>query len=133
MKWLEQPLWCIAVANWKGWFRRSKPILQEEGADLYSELKEALRRQQIDAAGADAFDKRARAASDLLKALEGTPNAIVRLGDVVIAKATINGESRLVIETLSPRIARELEQNPHVSSDPVAFFKLLDGGGQQGS
>lgn len=116
------------MATWKEWFISSKPTLQKEGAEVYSELKEALRRQQIDGAGADAFDKRARAASDLLKALENTPNAIVRLGDVVLAKATVNGQARLVIETLSPRLARELEQNPLVSSDPVAFFALIDSG-----
>jgi hypothetical protein len=116
------------VVAWKEWFRRSTPTLQKEGAEIYGDLKEALRRQQIDGAGADAFDKRARAASEFLKALENTPNAIVRLGDVVIVKATVNGQARLVIETLSPRMARELEQNPLMSSDPVAFFALIDSG-----
>jgi hypothetical protein len=114
------------VADWKQWFRNSRPLLEREGAELYGEVKEALRRQQIDGAGADAFDKRARAASDLLRALENTPNALIRLGDVVIAKATVNGQSRLLIETLSPQLAREMEKNSLVRSDPVAFFAFID-------
>ena len=112
--------------TWKEWFRTSKPVLRKEGFEVYGEIKEALRRQQIDGAGADAFDKRARAASDLLKALGETPNAMIRLGDVVIAKATINGQARVLIETVSPQLARELEQNPRLMSNPMAFFALID-------
>jgi hypothetical protein len=114
------------LAGIKEWFRRSRPGLEAEATEVYSEIKEALRRQQIDGAGADAFDKRARGASALLEALGDTPNAMIRLGDVMVAKATINGTSRVLIENMSPQLARELEQNPVLASDPTAFFAFIE-------
>ena len=60
--------------------------------------------------------------------MENPPNAFVRLGDTVFAKATINGQARLMIETVSPPLARELEKNPQISSNPAAFFALIDSG-----
>ena len=116
------------MGSWKEWFQRSRPALEKEGLSIYDEVKEALRRQQIDGAGADALEKRARAASDIVKSMENTPNAFVRLGDTVFAKATINGQARLMLETVTPPLARELEQNPQISSNPAAFFELIDSG-----
>ena len=116
------------MGSWKEWFQRSRPALEKEGLSIHDEVKEALRRQQIDGAGADTLEKRARAASDIVKSMENTPNAFVRLGDTVFAKATINGQARLMLETVTPPLAREIEQNPQISSNPAAFFELIDSG-----
>jgi hypothetical protein len=93
---------------------------------VYDEIKEALRRQQIDVVGADAFGKRAEAVSKVLKSLNDTPSAMMRLGDVIIAKATLDGNARVYVETMSPQIARELEKNARLASDPQAFFAMID-------
>jgi hypothetical protein len=114
------------VASWKHWFRKNSPAIKDESAEIYSDVKEALRRQQIDGAGANNFDLRARGAAVVLQAIASTPNAMVRLGDVIIAKAKINGQDRLMIETLSPRLARELDQRPSIAADAVAFFAFID-------
>lgn len=116
----------LASWHWRQWFRRARPTLEREGREVYDGIKEALRRQQIDTVGADAFNKRATAAADLLRSLEVYPSAVVRLGDVIIVKAMIDGQSRIAIQTLSPETARELERNPLIGRDPVAFFALLE-------
>jgi cytoskeletal protein CcmA (bactofilin family) len=115
--------------HWKEWFRRTKPQVQQEVSEVYDEVKEALRRQHIDAVGAAAFEKRAKAAADLLKSFEPYDAAIARLGDVVIVKAVVKGQRRVAIETVSPPLARELERNPGLMRDPAAFLALLDSGG----
>lgn len=114
------------MANWREWFRRNSPAIKQEGAEVYSEIKEALVRQQIDGAGAANFDKRAQGAAILLQSLANVPKAMVRLGDVVIAKATIDGEPRVMIETLSPSLTRELDRRPALLADPIAFFEFFD-------
>jgi hypothetical protein len=51
--------------------------------------------------------------------------AIVRLGDVVVAKAVAEGSQELVIETVSPEIARALEKRPELLTDPEAFIAFV--------
>ena len=119
----------VVHGSWrfKEWFRNNKPQVKREASEVYDGIKEALTRQQIDLVGADAFQKRATAAAELLKALDGF-DAVVRLGDVVIAKAMVNGHPRAVVQTISPALARELERNPTLIQDPGAFFALIDSG-----
>jgi hypothetical protein len=112
--------------HWKEFFIRSKPRLQTESEEIFEDMKEALRRQQIDASGAVAFRDRATAAAELIRSLDAFPSAVGRLGDVVIAKAVINAQPRIAIETVSPRLPRELEAKPLLIRDPAAFFALLD-------
>jgi cytoskeletal protein CcmA (bactofilin family) len=112
--------------HWREWFRHHGPRIKNETEELYEGLKEALRRQQIDSAGAVSFKERAVAAAELIRALELYEMGIVRLGDVILAKAVINGQSRIAVETMSPSLARELEKNPMISRDPIAFFSTLD-------
>lgn len=118
----------FASWHWREWFRAKSPAATREGKKIYDEVKETARREYIDKAGAEAFGTRAKAASELLKSLEGIDQAIVRLGDTIIAKAKIDGANRLVIETLSPQMSRKLERSPMIGRDPVAFIRFLEGG-----
>lgn len=115
--------------SWRQLFRSLSPIAKEEGHEIFVGIKEALRRASIDKLGAEAFDLRAKSASDLIQALEPYENAIVRLGDVILAKAIIDGQQRIVIETVSAHLSRQLESNPILLKDPVAFIEQCSTGG----
>ena len=67
--------------HWREFFRR-------EGAEVYEETKEALRRRQIDHVGAESFQAHAPALARLSEALRPDPEYVVFLGDVLIVKAT---------------------------------------------
>jgi len=115
----------FASWHWKEWFRMKEPLILREGGEFYDGIKEALRRQKIDAAGAESFEKRATAAAALLASLAQYEQAVVRLGDVIIVKAVVDGVPRIAIETVSMTLARELESQPQLACDPMALFKRL--------
>ncbi|MDM4019456.1 hypothetical protein [Roseiconus lacunae] len=109
---------------WREWFKPSRP-LQKEMSEIYEEMKEGLRREFLDKTGAEAFEKRANATAAVVKSLEAYSRAIVRLGDVIVAKAIVDGEPQLVVESLSPTIARELERRPELIRNPEAFIEFV--------
>lgn len=118
----------VVLASWH-WFAKFKSAgkkTRDEAVEIYDEMKEALRRQQIDKAGADAFNQRALAAAELLKSLEPYPEAVARLGDIIVAKAEIDGVPRVAIESISPKLARELEARPGLTTNARLFFDYLD-------
>ena len=107
--------------RWLEWFRSK--TAKEEATEIYEGMKESLRREFIDKTGAEAFEKRANATAGLMESLKDYDRAIVRLGDVVVAKAMIDGIQQVVVETLSPQIARELERKPELLKNPEAFIQ----------
>jgi hypothetical protein len=110
--------------HWKEWFRRKKPRFEREAEDIYGSIKEALVRQNIDVAGGKAFYDRAAGAATLIEALKPFDNAVVRLGDVIVAKAVIDDKPVIVVQTISPVVAREWDKNG-TFKDPVAVYRLL--------
>ena len=111
--------------RWLNWFKPT-PELKQEATEIYDEMKEALRRKHIDVEGATAYEKRANATANLLKSIEPYENAIMRLGDVVVAKSTIDGTPLLLVETVSPKLARELEKQPGILNDPKKFMNFIE-------
>jgi len=111
--------------HWREWFRRKSPEIRDESRGVYREIKESLRRANVDQPGAAAFEKRAVAASQLLGSLECYDEAVVRLGDVIMVKLLEDGKSRLVIETISPEVARDLEKNYHLLENPQKTLHYL--------
>ena len=114
----------VEVASWHFYklFERLAPQSSKEAPSVYHEGKEAVRRACIDSTGAESFFGRAKATAELLKAIKQFDEAILRLGDVVVAKATIKGKNRLVVETISPDTARVLEENPDILLYPKLYF-----------
>ena len=120
-----KPTETIGSWKWLNWFKPT-PKMKQEAGEVYDEMKEALRRKHIDVEGATAFEKRANATAAMLKSLEPYENAIVRLGDVIVAKSNIDGKQCLVVETVSPKLARDLEQHPGILNDPKRFIEFVE-------
>ena len=112
--------------HWGRWFKILGRRTADETKEIYEDLKEGLRRQQIDAHCADAYQKRAESTATLIKSLQPFDNAILRIGDVVIAKATVEGRARIAVHTLSPKQARHLDENAELASDAIEFFRYID-------
>ena len=112
-------------ASWHfvDWFRSKIPVIQSEGKEVYDELRETARRASIDKLGAENMLKRAKATKELLDSIKGFDEVIMRLGDVIVAKAEINGKSRTVVVTISPALSRELEATPALLKDPILFLE----------
>lgn len=113
------------------WFRRfffesKKALTSPEAHQLYADGKEALRRQVIDLPGAEADLNLATAAQRLITSIEPFDNVAIRLGDILLVKFTIRGQTTLVIEKIANEIARELENDPALLRDPKALLRFLD-------
>ncbi|QDV56463.1 hypothetical protein [Rosistilla oblonga] len=108
--------------HWYEWFRSRLPFVRKESEQVYGEMKEALRRRHIDQAGADAFNSRAMAAAELIKSIEPFQDVVIRLGDIVIVKKI----NQLGIETLSPELARRLDQRPEAMQSSATFYQFIE-------
>lgn len=93
---------------------------------LLSEMHEAGHLQAIDLAEAEVFGKRANAVANLLKQLEYVDEAVIRLGDVLFVKAMIDGRTRVVIENITPSLARELAKKPQLMHEPEALIRRVE-------
>lgn len=122
----NQPKEVHASWHWYEWFRSKLPFVRRESEQTYEEMKEALRRRYIDQTGADAFNHRATAAAELLKSIEPFADVVIRLGDVVIAKSTVDGVAKLGIETLSPELARRLDAKPYAMRNSAAYYQFME-------
>lgn len=106
------------------WFRSKQAITGDEAQDVFRELRETIRRKNLDTAGADVFSTRAEAIDRLLAHMERFDEVAMRLGDVLMAKAVIDGKVRILVETISAEMARELEKQPMLMRNPQALFEI---------
>ncbi|MHC4474945.1 MAG: HU family DNA-binding protein [Planctomycetota bacterium] len=107
-------------------FKTKEKVSPRELEKLYEEMREALRRKTLDFVGAEVLEKRASAIAKVLKQLEYVDEAAIRLGDVLLVKVLIEGRTRVVIENITPSLARELERKPNLMREPVALFRRVE-------
>lgn len=112
------------------WFQRlmfwSKEKLEpDELEGVYQEGREALRKRVLDLPGAEATEKLANAASNLIAALEKQPSGVLRIGELIVVKVPRNGESTIIVETISAEIARKFAANPMLLRDPEQVFNYF--------
>jgi hypothetical protein len=62
---------------------------------------------------------------ELIASLADIPNAVVRVGGILVVKQTVNGGPAAMIRPLSAREIRALELNPGIQKDPGAVLHLL--------
>jgi hypothetical protein len=64
-------------------------------------------------------------AVSLIESLADIPNAVVRVGGLLIIKQTLNGDPAVLTRELSAREIRALELNPGIQKDPHGALELL--------
>ncbi|MEM7622193.1 MAG: hypothetical protein AAF235_03220, partial [Planctomycetota bacterium] len=70
--------------------------------------------------------ERAEAVTNIIRSIQDVDEAMLRIGDVLVAKATTAAGVRVVVETVSPSIQREMERNPQLARDPAKFIACVD-------
>ena len=113
------------------WFQRlmfwSKDKLEpDELEGVYQEGREALRKRVLDLPGAEATEKLANAAANLISALDKQPSGVLRIGELIVVKVTRDGEPTIVVETVSAEIARKFAANPMLLRDPEQVFRYFE-------
>jgi hypothetical protein len=86
-----------------------------------AKLERALELQSIHRIQAEVDAMQSTAVSQLLKALEGTPNAIVQIGSILLIK--VGGVTS--VRNLTQLELAHLERNPDLFRDPAAAFREL--------
>ncbi len=61
----------------------------------------------------------------LIASLADIPNAVARVGAILIVKQTVHGTPNVMIRELNTREIRALEQNPGIQRDPSHALELL--------
>jgi hypothetical protein len=64
-------------------------------------------------------------AVNLIASLADIPNAVVRVGGLLVVKQTVNGVAAVIIRQLSTREIRAFELNPGIQKDPLGVLQLL--------
>jgi hypothetical protein len=106
-------------------WKRIKQIFTEEATEVYEKAKVALEVQQINMPQAEVTHKLATAAASLLEATKDVKQIVVRCEGLLLVKAVINGETVVVIETVSPKLAAALNAIPTMIQDPATMFHVL--------
>ena len=102
-----------------------KNTSSEELDDLYSDGKKALREQYLNKPRSETAKNLADAAAALIAAVDGHDNAILRMGELIVVKQTVNGITNVAIETISPELASELEKDPKLLRDPSSLLSMI--------
>ncbi len=88
-------------------------------------MRDALIGVATDRASADILEKRASATKKLLKQIEKFDEVVMRLADVLIVKVTMDGRTRLLIETIYHKLAQQLADDPLLMQRPRKLFSIL--------
>lgn len=110
--------------SWSGIFKRvaDQPQLREVAAE-FDQYVEARYLQRELAANTS---EQVKAFAELFAAVEAVPNAVVLVGNLVVAKYTpANGASKLYAQSLSPQQMRVIEQNPGILASPERVLEML--------
>lgn len=111
-------------------FRRFRGKLKTGLSSDYvqQKLQELDQRTSIEIIGrsrAEADAIKTSSAVSLIASLADIPNAVVRVGAILVIKQTINGTPAAVIRELSTREIRALELNPGIQREPQSVLQLL--------
>lgn len=105
------------------WFKSKAPAIRKEGKEIYDELKSTGKKAYSDKLGADNMLKRAQATKEFLDSIKDFDEAIIVLGDLLIAKAELDGKSRTIVLSISPKLSKELDMNPELLKNPKYFIE----------
>lgn len=101
------------------------PNNKREVKEIYQKGKQALEEEFLNKPSSESTENLAIAAASLLSALEKVDEGVVRLGRIIVVKVLHNDKTKVAIQTVSPRIAAELDNNPSLEKNPLTIFNLL--------
>lgn len=68
----------------------------------------------------------AQASAQLIASLQGQPNAIIKLAQILLVKVTNKmGESQLIVVSLSPILRRRIDEQQALLKSPESLFNFL--------
>lgn len=108
------------------WFKAKNFFSQEEVQQAYKDGYDALKANVEGSTAAEQTSELAAAASELIGSLEDVPNAAIRLGNLILLKQTVAGDSRIDVETVSPSLMRELEGRDLLTRGPKEVRQFIN-------
>lgn len=111
---------------WKRFVLRTKGVATSK--EVAERLKKAERATEIailDKPQAEANQCQAQAAASIISSLSETTNACVQAGSLLVVKATTNGNSAVVVRTLTPLELKRLEENQSLLRKPEQILEWL--------
>ncbi len=103
----------------KAWF--TKAATSREAEDVLEKLRRALELQTLDRPQAEVNSTQATAVAGLVSSLQGTPQALIQIGSLLIVK--VNDVP--IVVTLSQRQLLHMESHPSLFRDPCAALDKL--------
>lgn len=112
---------------WKRWTAKSKEVLTyPEIQERLAKIEQAFELKTLDGPMAKIDRDLAGAVAELIKAVENEPEAALQVGTILILKTRgADGNSRLMVRTLSPKQLAVLERYPESLKEPGGVLDLL--------
>ncbi len=95
------------------------------GKEAFEKAQSGAELEYLDKRESEHASNLAAAASQVILSLKDEPEAVLRLGQLLILKVTTNGKSRIIAETVSTDIRRILDQNPKLLNSPPELLRLI--------
>ena len=112
---------------YKRWIARAKSLLtNKETQERLQKLERALQVAILEKPQAEADKLEAEGAAALIQAVAAAPDAICRVGSIVVLKVTgQDGKPKLVVQTLTPTEMIEAEKNKSLLRSPLQLLEML--------
>ncbi|NMH26494.1 hypothetical protein [Flavobacterium silvaticum] len=108
-------------------FLFTSPKTKREAQDIYDKGKFALELAYLNMPNAEITEKLALASSNMMAQLEHVDEGVIRLGAIILVKyKTDVGNSRIIINTLSPQLTALFDSSPQLMNDPTTVFKMIN-------
>jgi hypothetical protein len=105
--------------------RANEELARPEVQDRLAKVERALELKHLDTPQSKIDLDLSKAAINLRKALEGTPEGIISIGSLFAVKQTINGKAKLAILSLTQEQMQLVKSNPQMQTDPAIFHALI--------
>ncbi|WP_106793968.1 hypothetical protein [Aquimarina sp. Aq78] len=103
-----------------------KDSSKKEINDIYKKGKSALEHNFVDLPAAEVTEKLATSSAALLQAISPYDNVAIRLGQILAIKTTNgDGTTNLMVETVSPELAKLFNDNPGLLNEPKLLFEKI--------
>jgi hypothetical protein len=105
--------------------RASAQLSRPEVQERLAKAERALELQQIEGVRSKIDLDLAKAAAELLKALEGVDSAVISMGSLFAAKMTVDGGSKVFVKRLTETEMRLIGERPELLRDATSFHSVF--------